>query len=56
MRKKKRRLQDQLRRIKRKEQKDKTGATIGRPRKNPQDKKPPPPPKPSLLKMKCSKF
>ncbi|KAI6182467.1 Transcription initiation factor TFIID subunit 1 [Aphelenchoides bicaudatus] len=53
MRKQKRRLQDQLRRIKRKEQKDKTGATIGRPKKNPSDK-PPPPIKPSLQKMKCS--
>lgn len=53
-RKEKRRLQDQLRRLKRREQKDKTGAPLGRPKKNPADKKPPPPPKPSLLKMKCS--
>ncbi|XP_003373355.1 putative bromodomain protein [Trichinella spiralis] len=52
-RRQKRRLQDQLRRIRRKEIKAKLGMTTQRPKPE-KPTKPPPPPKPSLLKMRCS--
>ncbi|KRX91385.1 Transcription initiation factor TFIID subunit 1 [Trichinella pseudospiralis] len=52
-RRQKRRLQDQLRRIRRKEIKAKLGMTTPRPKPE-KPSKPPPPPKPSLLKMRCS--
>ncbi|KRX42737.1 Transcription initiation factor TFIID subunit 1 [Trichinella murrelli] len=52
-RRQKRRLQDQLRRIRRKEIKAQLGMMTQRPKPE-KPTKPPPPPKPSLLKMRCS--
>ncbi|KFD62438.1 hypothetical protein M514_10706, partial [Trichuris suis] len=53
-RREKRRLQDQLRRIRRNEMKAKLGIPLGSKAKPTKSSKPPPPPKPSLLKMRCS--
>uniref|UniRef100_A0A5S6Q4V2 Bromo domain-containing protein n=1 Tax=Trichuris muris TaxID=70415 RepID=A0A5S6Q4V2_TRIMR len=53
-RREKRRLQDQLRRIRRNEMKAKLGIPLGSKSKPSKSSKPPPPPKPSLLKMRCS--
>ena len=59
-RKEKRRLQDQLRRLRRNELKEKAPNAVGRPKKKPNAEKKVPVPKkpvpikPNLLKMKCS--
>uniref|UniRef100_A0A915E187 Uncharacterized protein n=1 Tax=Ditylenchus dipsaci TaxID=166011 RepID=A0A915E187_9BILA len=59
-RREKRRLQDQLRRVKKAEDRVRQQTSYQssqnkqKPKKPPVEKKPPPPPKPSLLKMKCS--